>query len=227
MVVEVVAVLLAVAAPPVAGVLGLPRGTRRSEHRPGPARRSRTPLPAGASRAFLLILTWASVVLLGACGFGIVPHLTALTSAGRDGLVLGLLLIWTVGGVLGVVLTRRGLDRFGPLFVAGVPFIVIALGFLVLHETEALPARMAVAAVWGAACWAGIPILQRMSEAPMWVVSLVVLLAAGIGAFASVPLMHAAGHVPRDLFAFALVPGIFGGALMTFVSRFRLWLARR
>jgi predicted MFS family arabinose efflux permease len=105
----------------------------------------------------------ALAFLLGVASLGLYTYLVPMADArGLSSWAFALVWVWGIGGVAGSALIGRPLDALGSrrLFPATVAALALALGALALLDNVAV--WMIAVALWGAAGWASVPVLQHL-----------------------------------------------------------------
>ncbi|MFJ9554314.1 MFS transporter [Nocardiopsis sp. NPDC101807] len=105
----------------------------------------------------------ALAFLLGVASLGLYTYLVPMADArGLSSWAFALVWAWGIGGVAGSALIGRPLDALGSrrLFPATVAALALALGALALLDNVAV--WMIAVALWGAAGWASVPVLQHL-----------------------------------------------------------------
>ncbi len=104
-----------------------------------------------------------SAFLLGLASLGLYTYLVPMAQArGLAPLAFTLVWVWGVGGVAASALIGRPLDAWGPrrLLPAVVAVLTLALAALSLLDQAAV--WVVAVALWGAAGWASVPVLQHL-----------------------------------------------------------------
>ncbi|MES0835696.1 MFS transporter [Nocardiopsis tropica] len=105
----------------------------------------------------------ALAFLLGLASLGLYTYLVPMADErGLAPLAFALVWVWGIGGVAASVLVGRPLDAWGSrrLLPAVVAVLALALGALALLDQAAV--WVVAVALWGAAGWAGVPVLQHL-----------------------------------------------------------------
>ncbi|NKY97822.1 MFS transporter [Nocardiopsis alborubida] len=105
----------------------------------------------------------ASAFLLGLASLGLYTYLVPMADErGLAPLAFTLVWVWGVGGVAASALIGRPLDAWGPrrLFPAVVAVLTLALAALSFLDQAAV--WVVAVALWGAAGWASVPVLQHL-----------------------------------------------------------------
>ncbi|RJL35582.1 MFS transporter [Bailinhaonella thermotolerans] len=100
--------------------------------------------------------------LLGVASLGLYTYLVPMADArGLAGWAFTLVWVWGVGGVAGSALIGRPLDALGSrrLLPVVVAVLALALGSLLVADHPAV--WLVAVALWGAAGWASVPVLQH------------------------------------------------------------------
>lgn len=114
-------------------------------------------------RAPAIAMGVTSAFLLGLASLGLYTYLVPMAQA-RDlaPLAFTLVWLWGLGGVAASALIGRPLDAWGPrrLFPAVVAVLALALAALSFLDQAAV--WVVAVALWGAAGWASVPVLQHL-----------------------------------------------------------------
>ncbi|WP_431887764.1 MFS transporter [Nocardiopsis alba] len=104
-----------------------------------------------------------SAFVLGVASLGLYTYLVPMAQE-RDlgGWAFALVWAWGVGGVLGSALIGRPLDRWGSRRLLPLVVAVLAVTLAALTWTDLVPVWIVATALWGAAGWASVPVLQHL-----------------------------------------------------------------
>lgn len=104
-----------------------------------------------------------SAFVLGVASLGLYTYLVPMAQD-RDlgGWAFALVWAWGVGGVLGSALIGRPLDRWGSRRLLPLVVAVLVVTLAALTWTDLVPVWIVATALWGAAGWASVPVLQHL-----------------------------------------------------------------